>query len=210
MPEKENVGTTTCIVGLVHSSKVYIGGDSAGVNSWLLAIRKRFDPKVFKNGEMIFGFTTSFRMGQILRYSLTPPKPMEGQDDYEYLCTTFINEVRKCLGTEGFKKTKDGVEYGGTFLLGYRGRLYQIESDFQVGRILNNYDACGCGEEYALGALKAMESIVPREPWKIVVKALQAAEEFSAGVSAPFKVICSDGEERMYATDGEIITEKGG
>ena len=58
----------TCIVGLVHEGVVYIGGDSAGVGGMSLTVRA--DEKVFQNGEFLMGFTTSFRMGQLLRYSL--------------------------------------------------------------------------------------------------------------------------------------------
>ena len=39
----------TCIVGLVHGGKVYMGGDSAGVGGYCLTVRA--DEKVFRNGE---------------------------------------------------------------------------------------------------------------------------------------------------------------
>ena len=44
----------TCIIGLVENSKVYIGGDSAGVAGYGLSVRA--DEKVFKKGDFIFGF----------------------------------------------------------------------------------------------------------------------------------------------------------
>ena len=56
----------TCIVGLVDNGKIYMGGDSAGVSN--LDIRIRADQKVFKTGEFIMGFTSSFRMGDLLKY----------------------------------------------------------------------------------------------------------------------------------------------
>ena len=62
----------TCIVGLEHKGKVYIGGDSAGVAGYSLSVRA--DQKVFINGNFIFGFTSSFRMGQILRFGFNPPR----------------------------------------------------------------------------------------------------------------------------------------
>ena len=43
----------TCIVGLRHEGKAWIGGDSAGVGGLELTVRR--DPKVFKNGPMLFG-----------------------------------------------------------------------------------------------------------------------------------------------------------
>ena len=65
-------GQMTCIVGLVHEGVVYIGGDSAGVAGLSLVVRA--DEKVLRNGDFLMGFTTSFRMGQLLRYKLDPPR----------------------------------------------------------------------------------------------------------------------------------------
>ena len=55
----------TCIAGLVHDGAVYLAGDSAGCSGWDLTVRA--DPKVFVSGSYVMGFTTSFRMGQLLR-----------------------------------------------------------------------------------------------------------------------------------------------
>ncbi len=177
----------TCIIGLEHDNgMVSIGGDSAGV-SWL-DIRIRVDEKVFVNGPMIFGFTSSFRMGQLLRYSLSIPEQLPScTDDYKFMCTSFIDAVRQCLKTGGYAKVKDGEELGGTFLVGYRGKLYRVDGDFQVGRSTQTYDACGCGEAYALGALAAGDSGIPAK--ERIERALEIAAKFSAGVAPPFFVL---------------------
>jgi len=181
----------TCIVGLEHDNgMVSIGGDSAGVDGGRLAIRIRTDEKVFINGPMIFGFTSSFRMGQLLRYSLTVPEQLPSQtDDYKFMCTTFINAVRTCLKDGGYAEVKNGEERGGFFLVGYRGKLYRVESDFQVGKSLTTYDACGCGEDYALGAMAAGD--VGLSAQERIERALAIAAKFSAGVSAPFFVLAN-------------------
>lgn len=173
----------TCIVGLVDKGKVYIGGDSAGVGGLSLQIRK--DEKVFKNGGFVFGFTSSFRMGNLLRYKLSVPKvPNEG-DMMRYMCTDFVDAVRSCLKDGGYAKVDSGVENGGVFLVGGYGRLFCIHSDYQVSEVFSGYDACGCGEDIALGSLFSTKGKSPRERIK---KALEAAAYHSAGVSAPFKV----------------------
>lgn len=51
----------TCIVGIVDNGKVYMGADSLGVGG--LSKRVRKDPKLFRVGEFVFGYTSSFRMG---------------------------------------------------------------------------------------------------------------------------------------------------
>jgi hypothetical protein len=70
----------TAIVGLVHKESVTIGGDSAGVSGLSLSVRA--DAKVFRKGRYLFGFTTSYRMGQLIRYSLQPPKPKGDLDAF--------------------------------------------------------------------------------------------------------------------------------
>ena len=176
----------TCIVGYVEQGKVYIGGDSAGVSGWDLRVRK--DEKVFVKGDMVFGFTSSFRMGQILRYCLNIPKQEEGKNDFEYLCTVFMDELIKSFKDKGYAKVENNEIQGGDFLLGYKGHLYEVHSDFQVAEIQSKYASCGCGESYALGSLKILED-TDVAPEHKVLQALETAEYFSAGVSAPFTIV---------------------
>lgn len=144
----------TCIVGVVEQEVVYIGGDSAGVAG--LDITNRKDPKVFKVGDFLIGCTTSFRMIQLIRFSFSPPKRHPDKDVFEYMCTEFINEIRNCLKSGGFAEVNCSVENGGSFLVGYCGRLFKIESDFQVGESVDSFQSVGCGEPFALGALSAL------------------------------------------------------
>lgn len=177
----------TCIVGLVDKGDVYIGGDSAGVAGLSLSIRA--DEKVFGNGPFIMGFTSSFRMGQLLRYKLAPPAQTVHQNDMEYMVTSFIDACRTCFSQNGFGD-KDAT-VGGTFLVGYHGKLYTVEGDFQVGIPSAPFDAVGCGADLALGAMYATEGLPPEDRINI---ALQAASTFSAGVAPPFVILRLEGE----------------
>lgn len=172
----------TCIVGVADGENVWIGGDSAGVAGFAVTVRA--DTKVFVNGPMVFGFTSSFRMGQLLRHSLSIPKHYEDETD-KWLCTTFINAVRQCLKDGGYATTKDGAERGGIFLFGYKGRLYEVDSDFQVGEPVAQYAAVGCGDEYAHGNLFSSTG----KPEQRITQALEAAAHFSCGVSGPFHIV---------------------
>lgn len=177
----------TCIVGLVEGDTVWIGGDSAGVAGYALTVRA--DQKVFRNGPMLFGFTTSFRMGQLLRYALTVPDHDPRADVDKYMATTFIDAVRECLKTNGWASKYHESEEGGTFLVGYQGQLFYIGSDYQVGRPLDGYHAVGCGGQLALGALFATPQLVGRARIEV---ALLAAERGSAGVCRPFHISSAD------------------
>ena len=174
----------TCIVGIEHKGRVWLGGDSAGVAG--LSITQRADAKVFTNGPFVMGFTSSFRMGQILRWKLEPPAPPEDNDYLEcFMSTDFVTAVRTCLADNGWMAKKNEREEGGTFLVGVNGTLFCVESDFQVGLSHDGYMAVGCGDDLALGALHAT---VGRSPAYRLKAALLAAEHHSAGVSGPFTI----------------------
>jgi len=174
----------TCIVGLEANGKVIIGGDSAGIADYDLTVRR--DPKVFRNGPFLIGYTDSFRMGQLLRFRLHVEKQHPDVDDFEFMATVFIDAVRSCLGTHGFRKRENDVESGGTFLVGYRGILYRIGADFQIGVSAHGFDAVGCGASAALGALAATDG--NDDLFERVRQALTIAERFSAGVRGPFVI----------------------
>lgn len=173
----------TCIIGLVHDSAVYIGGDSAGVGSYDLTVRA--DPKVFRNGPYLMGFTSSFRMGQLLQYAELPE--VDGSDLHRFMATTFINAVREVLKSGGYAKKENDREEGGTFLVGIRGRLFAVEADYQVAEAVDGYLAVGCGNQVALGALFATTGR-PNAEERIDI-ALHAAERLNAGVRGPFIIL---------------------
>lgn len=172
----------TVIVGISDGDRVLIAGDSAGVAGWDLTVRA--DHKVFQRGAMAFGFTNSFRMGQLLRYKLEIPEHPEGVDTEQYLVTLFVEAVRSCLAAGGFASKENEQETGGTFLLGYRGMIWRIESDYQVGRSDTPFDAVGCGESVARGALYA--TMGEPDIMKRARVALEAAEYCNIGVRGPF------------------------
>jgi len=181
----------TCIVGVVEKGIVHIGGDSAGVGGY--RIQSRLDPKVFKRGPFVIGFTSSFRMGQILQHKLQTPEHPASMDDFAFMVTRFIDNVRECLKNVGFASKSNEVEEGGTFLVGYRGKLYEIEGDYQVAMQAQPYAAVGCGQDLALGAMFALDPTL--DPVARIRIALEAAERFSAGVSGPFNFVQSEPTE---------------
>ena len=176
----------TCIVGYVDSKGVYIGGDSLGISDDF-SKEVRTDAKVFKKGSMIFGFTSSFRMGQLIRYCLDVPKH-ENKSNEEYLCCDFMDALMKCFKEKNFATVDDNVITGGEFLVGYRGQIFSISEDFQVGTCVTKYQSIGSGSPYALGALHALERI-KLTPENRIKKALAAATEHCAAVSPPYKIV---------------------
>lgn len=175
----------TCIVGIETDSGVTIGGDSLGASHYTQF--HRADPKVFINGSYLIGYTTSFRMGQLLRYA-DLPKPLEriGEQLDRFIATDFVDAVRQALKTGGFAQKESDREKGGQFLVGVNGRLYDVDSDYQIGWNTDRYSAAGCGRDMALGALHAARRASPLQR---VRRALEAAAYHNTDVCGPFTIL---------------------
>jgi ATP-dependent protease HslVU (ClpYQ) peptidase subunit len=174
----------TCIVGLVEDGHVWMGGDSLSSSGYDKAIVT--NPKVFHIMPwFMIGFTTSWRMGQLLQYRFAPPDPSQVDDPARYMVTDFVDAVRDCFRQGGLLHKEHDVETGGQFLVGFRQRLYCISNDFQVASTLREFDAVGAGSAYALGSLHETEHHPPQER---IARALEAAARFSVYVAPPFTV----------------------
>ena len=163
-----------------------MGGDSACVAGLSITVRK--DPKVFVKGEFVYGMCGSYRMGNLLRYTFKEPDHDPRVEVDTYMYNDWINGVRECFEKGGFMRKYYGEEHGGTFLVGYKQRLFCVDSDFQIGETALAYDAVGCGDDLAKGAMHSLMD-VKLAPEKKVQKALEAAVEHSGGVRPPFTII---------------------
>ena len=185
----------TCIVAVEHEGNVYVGADSIGVAGWEKA--SRADQKVFVNGDFIMGFCGSFRLGQLLKYSFEPPAQSSKSEDMEYLVNDFVDSIRALLKEKGSITVDDGVEdmIASSFIVGYRGKIYTIESDLQVAMHTEPYFAVGAGAQLALGSLYS--TIDDPDPEKRLITALNAASTFCAAVAPPFVTMCLKSEEEV-------------
>jgi len=186
----------TCIVGYTENGVTWLGADSLGSNGFSKAVRN--DKKLFKfneKDEIAIGFTSSYRMGQLLMYSesLFPEIDLlkDTEINHKYMVNKFVPKLIDLYSNNGFyKKYNDGELKGGTFLIAIKDKLWKIEDDFQVVENMEHFDACGSGECHAIGALSALENtednLLPSERIKI---ALESAEKYACGVQRPFYII---------------------
>ncbi|MBA2678449.1 MAG: hypothetical protein H0U76_08665 [Ktedonobacteraceae bacterium] len=181
----------TCIVGIAYDGITTIAGDSAATNGSSQQVI-RADSKVFVVGECIFGCGSSFRMIQLLRYSLRLPTYSDDSDIFEYMATAFINAVRECLKQGGYAREENGREEGGKFLVGLRGTLFTVESDYQIEEAMAGYNAVGSGDDIALGALFATRN-VGMGPAERLELALQAASYHNSDTRPPFVFVSTRG-----------------
>lgn len=177
----------TCIIGIESNGKVYMGGDSSAISGWE---NERINfKKVFITSGVMIGYSTSFRMGQIIEAHLDIPTFGEG--GMYYMVNLFIPALRSVLKDNGFTTIENNHETAGSLLVGISGHLYRINEDFSVTRAMDGFTAIGIGNQFALGAMAGiMRSNQPKkEPDKMILQALEIAGYFSIGVSEPYYVM---------------------
>ena len=179
----------TCIVGLIDKGTVYMGADSAGMYEDLTLITYT-EPKIFRlaNG-MLLGTAGDARPLQVIEHMADIPVQRDGDDDLSYLVNGFVEAIRVALVDAGAATEKWGYQTSPiSFLLGYRGALYDVAEDFSVAQF-PGYMAAGHGRLIALGSLfttgRHAKKLTPR---KRIITALEAAAQYDASVRGPFQV----------------------
>lgn len=177
----------TCIVGLTDPhGQVFIGADScaSSSDSWTQVS----GPKVFSvDGRFLIGACGSFRAIDLLRFSLHVGLQPDDMSDDAFMRTRFIAAWRKLLLDEGFLYRENMRESGSNFMVGYRGQLFEIQSDFSVLNAPSWGLSVGSGENAARGSL-----FTTRRDWDCrhrIQQALEAAEAVSPGVRGPFVIM---------------------
>lgn len=174
----------TCIVAIEDNNKVIMGGDRLGSNGYTGAPVS--ESKVFKKGGVMIGYTSSFRMGQLLQHALEiPALPAEINLD-KWVAIDFMQAIRKAYKDNGWDKEKDGAAEGGSFLLAIGNRCYEIQDDYSYIRHISGEYAVGSGKHYALGSLRSTRGRATAT--KRIIESLETAAEYVVSVSAPFDV----------------------
>ena len=181
----------TCVIGLVDDELgVIMGADSAGSDGHRISTYKA--PKVWRRecqaGVFLFGVAGSYLPMQVMRHNFDPPRVVERQDLDEYMVSEFVPALRKALSDVGCEG-KDGAEASmgaGNMLVGFRGRLFEIQSNFTVLESGKGFMAIGSGIDYAMGCLYGNEASLGG--MARVKQALGCAESFVTTVRGPFTI----------------------
>ena len=178
----------TCIVGLVNGNTVWIGGDSAGTDSNLQRIIIR-DPKVFIKDDFAFGMCGTPKAIDALRYGVTLPSRPIGSDERGFLVNDVVPTIRaglQKLDCAGPTQTGE-IGFQGGALIGYMGRLYTMQGNFQLIQSAEDFAAIGSGAQLALGSMHGSGG--EHDPRKRITAALEAAAKSHAGVAPPFVIV---------------------
>jgi len=180
----------TAIVAMIHEGKVWMGGDHLGSDGFTKNEFVKND-KVFKNGDFLIGYTTSFHMGQILQYHWKQPHRQENLTDDVYFYKFVMKSFIDCFKDNGYGD-KRGVGWeSGEFLVGWKGRLFLVENAHALE--CEKFGAVGSGSYHAIGALKALDLVkVNLSPEDMLGTALVVSHESICTVGNKYTIISED------------------
>lgn len=138
----------TCIMAIETSDdNVVIAGDYLGSNGFTKTLYS--GSKIFRHSNMLFGYTSTFRFGQIIECILddnTLYPPQKKEDTYSWLIRTFIPKLKKVLKDEDYNS-------GGSAILVVNSQVWALQSDFSVLRADSGVYSVGSGEYHATSSL---------------------------------------------------------
>ena len=179
----------TCIIGMAKDGQVYMGGDSSvsSNGNYRLTAKK----KVFRNGQYLIGYTSSTRMGDILRTMELPR--IQSPDTAKRMILKFIPAVREALKDGGVVKVNNSVESCGSFLVATHGHLFEVDIDFQIEEYIDNYAAVGSGWISAISAMMALDKFT-LTPEEIILQSLAVAGKTNCYTRSPYYCLSLENE----------------
>ena len=158
----------TCIIAHTNGKSSFIAGDKLGSNGFTKSVQtesKVFEKEFIKINDdagltrtkeiMAIGYTTSFRMGQLLTYSLNLPLQDANETFPQYLVLKVIPIIRTMFKDEwGYRDASQDVG-GGQFIILHNHIIYEVQEDFAVLQPKTQITAVGSGTYHAIAAMEA-------------------------------------------------------
>lgn len=185
----------TCVVALKdeETRRIYMAADSIGMctDTYEKYIIK--DPKIFykndKNGHrMLFGYSGSFRVGQVLKSELKIPTVLNTHP-MDYLIKKLIPNMQDILESHKVSINEETPNSETlSLLITIKDRIFSIENNWSIIESTENYASVGIAGKFAMGYLYATEDTdIPASAR--IYNSVEAATKFSAASSMPCHVI---------------------
>lgn len=139
----------TTIIAVEHEAGVTLGWDST--TAYGNSIFESEHPKVFANGEVIFGSAGDVRRTNALAHMEVPATDEVGWDVDRYVHDALLPAMLDAFD----ERTVNGNYPEGETLVVVRGRVYEIGNDGCITRRKDRQYAIGSGAAYAYGALRS-------------------------------------------------------
>ena len=180
----------TIIVAVTASNKaVWMGADSIVTQIEGKTYSSKYPvayPKVFRRGNMLFGAAGDGLFEQMLRFDFVIPRRAARMDPDAYVAGPFS----RALFAEMEKRNlmKDVSETN--LLLGYCGRIYELQPNPIIERSGRGFAATGSADAYAMGSL--------------VEKLRKPPKDSEEGAGAIVRAACAVAIELCPQCGGEI------
>lgn len=139
----------TCIVAVECSDGAIIGGDYCGSNGFTYSIVSQ--PKVFEHSNILFGFTSTFRFGQLIEHMLDNDvlyPPQTGSEVYRWLIKDFVPKLRKVIDDQ-----KYNISDGCNAILVVNNQVWELQQDLSVLRYEVGLASVGSGAFHAQSSM---------------------------------------------------------
>lgn len=168
----------TCIVAISDGMNVYMGGERGNSDSHTIVSSTR--PKIFDVGSYLIGYAGNSGIGQAVIYNFEFPPVGKTHNIDRHMLKVFIPALRSFIKDNDIKMP-DSEDDGTSFIVGVRGRVYEIDlSDFQC--IEYNEVCIGSGSMYAYGSLYSTKHNPPIERIQL---AMESAIQYSPTCLGP-------------------------
>jgi len=186
----------TCIVALSEGEELVMGADSGASHLPDYEMYTVSMPKVFRAGPWLVGFSGSYRLGQILKFSMPWPEAPK-KLDYEFMVTEMTRALYDCLSNQfDSGQPESAVNRQWQVLIGRLGKVFGVNYRYDVINISDPFTAIGSGRKFALGALHGLVDRQDLSLQERVERALLAAAKFVPGIGQPFVIESSPWDRR--------------
>lgn len=179
----------TVIVAVTDGSNVYMGSDSAiSSDKDVFGLKTE---KIIKKDGLLIGVSGVLRGLQLLKYNWDIPEQPSSMSNEEYIITMIVQDIKGIFNFHGYSLLDDNQEiHDSHYLIGYRGSIFTLDSNYQVFETNKQYAAIGSGAYFALGALSTLEDtgIIKRDPAYAVNRSIEVAKEFCPTVSGDTRI----------------------
>jgi 20S proteasome alpha/beta subunit len=178
----------TCVIGMIKiGGGVIFGADSEMSDGYEKSITA--DSKVFIKKDVAFGMCGEMLFLQLLKYHLEIPMRPKDITDEEYIVKHLVANIKTTFKEQnGSLEINDRRHFYGSVLIGYRSKIYELQSNFQVIRTKERFVCIGSGGAHARASMLTSQRTVWTEKTRIRL-ALNVSSKCAVGVSGPFKIV---------------------
>lgn len=180
----------TCIIGIECVDGAIIAGDYLGSNGFTKDHVTQ--SKISSHSGMLFGYTSTFRFGQIIECCMddnTLYPPTDSGQTYSWLIRNFVPKVQKSL-----KDAEYVVKSGANAIIVVNKQVWELQDDLSVIRSESGITSVGSGVYHALASVGTQIKLLDKKPTvkecePILKLAYEVISEHVTSVSTKFNFL---------------------